>query len=55
MNDIEIIGLYNQRDQNAVGKTEEKYGRYCYTIAWNVLNDTWLDTWNAIPPARPFH
>ncbi len=64
MNDIEIIGLYNQRDQSAVGKTEEKYGRYCYTIAWNVLNDhedsqecindTWLDTWNAIPPARPF-
>ena len=64
MNDIEIIVLYNERNENAIVRTQEKYGRYCYTIAWNVLNDhedssecvndTWLDTWNAIPPARPF-
>lgn len=64
MNDPEIISLYFQRSEQAIAQTDLKYGRYCYTIAWNVLrddgdtqecvNDTWLDTWNAIPPAKPF-
>ena len=64
MNDNEIIRLYWSRDQIAIACTQEKYGHYCYRIAWNILydhedseecvNDTYMETWNAIPPARPF-
>ena len=43
--------------------TAEKYGKYCYFIAYGVLsnaqdaeesvNDTFLEAWNSIPPHRP--
>jgi RNA polymerase sigma-70 factor (ECF subfamily) len=61
--DSEIIGLYWNRDQQAIGETAGKYGGFLWGIAWNILrshgdaeecvNDTYLHTWNAIPPARP--
>ena len=64
MKDHEIVALYFDREEKAIAETDLKYGRYCHAIAWNILynkedteeclNDTWLDTWNAIPPARPF-
>lgn len=63
MNDSQIVELYWQRDERAIPATAEVYGAYCYTIAHNILqspqdseecvNDTWLHTWNAIPPERP--
>ena len=63
MEDQEIIDLYWVRDQRAITETSEKYGVFLRSIAWNVLrshddadecvNDTYLRTWNAIPPARP--
>ena len=63
MEDSQIIELYWQRDQSAIAETSEKYGGFLWNIAWNVLrshgdaeegvNDTYLRTWNAIPPARP--
>jgi len=63
MEDQEIIDLYWERDQRAIAETSEKYGTFLQNIAWNVLhshddadecvNDTYLRTWNAIPPARP--
>ena len=63
MQDHEIIALYNQRDENAIVQTEAKYGTYCMSIAQNILqnlqdseecvNDTWLSTWNSIPPVFP--
>lgn len=63
MNDVEIIELYFVRDEQAIAGTQEKYGKYCYSIAWNILfdredseecvNDTWMRAWNAIPPQRP--
>ena len=63
MDDHSIIQLYFDRDELAVEETARKYGSYCYTIANNILsnredalesvNDTYLDTWNAIPPHRP--
>ena len=63
MEDQEIIELYWERDQRAIAETSEKYGTFLQNIAWNVLhshddaaecvNDTYLRTWNAIPPARP--
>ena len=63
MDDIEIVGLYWQRDEAAIACTDKKYGRYLHTIAYNILsnredsqesvNDTYLAAWNSIPPHRP--
>ncbi len=63
MEDAEIIDLYWARDQRAIDETHGKYGGFLTNIAWNILrshgdaeecvNDTYLRTWNAIPPARP--
>lgn len=63
MKDEEIIGLYWERNQQAIWATEEKYGAYLKRIAYNILfnqqdteecvNDTYLNTWNCIPPQRP--
>lgn len=63
MNDHEIIELYFARDERAIEASNKQYGRYCYTIADHILrnhedseecvNDTWLRSWNAIPPNRP--
>ncbi len=63
MDDRQIIELYNQRDEKAISETSDKYGSYCFAIAYNILsneqdseecvNDTWLRTWNAIPPQKP--
>lgn len=63
MTDDEIVELYWQREEKAIEYTDKKYGRYLYTIAYNIvhnrpdceecLNDTYLGTWNCIPPTRP--
>ena len=63
MNDPEIIELYFKRDEKAIEETDAKYGKLCYRIAYNILNnhedseecvnDTYLGVWNAIPPTRP--
>ncbi len=63
MEDEQILQLYFDRDEEAIPATAEKYGNYCTTIARNILatyedaeecvNDTYLQTWNAIPPHRP--
>lgn len=63
MKDAEIIELYWKRDQRAIRETQNSYQRYCGRIAANLLasfedreeclNDTWLQTWNSIPPQRP--
>ena len=59
----EIIELYRARDEEAIRRTADTLGSYCYTVAYNILgnpedaeecvNDTYLAVWNAIPPARP--
>ncbi len=63
MEDIKIVQLYWNRDQNAIIHTAKKYGKYCTAIAKNILgntedaeecvNDTYMQTWNAIPSNRP--
>lgn len=63
MKDTELIDLYFDRNEQAIVNTQEKYGKYCYSIAFNILydredteeciNDTWLRAWNAIPPQKP--
>ncbi len=63
MEDREIIELYNARSQTAIVRTAEKYGSYCHAIAFHILqnaedaeecvNDTYLRTWETIPPQDP--
>lgn len=63
MEDTAIIELYWNRDERAIEESQKSYGKYCHTIAWNVLysqedadecvNDTWLRAWGTIPPTRP--
>jgi len=61
--DIQIIELFCNRNENALRKTEEKYGKFCLKIANNILrsredseecvNDTWMRAWQSIPPTIP--
>jgi RNA polymerase sigma-70 factor (ECF subfamily) len=63
MDDQKIIELYWSRNEDAIRHTAERYGQYCYAIAYNILsvredseecvNDTYLDAWNSMPPHRP--
>ena len=63
MEDEKIVSLYWDRDERAIGETEEKYDRYLTKIAMNILNnyhdsrervnDTYLAAWNSMPPHRP--
>ena len=63
LTDNEIIGLYQARSETAIAESDAKYGSYCFAVADNILNnredsgecvnDTWLYTWNVIPPKCP--
>ncbi len=63
MDDNKIIQLYWDRDSNAINITTQKYGRYCMSIAQNILknnedteeclNDTYLKAWNSMPQNWP--
>ena len=63
MNDENIIELFFERSEQAIKELDDKYGRVCHSVSYNILNnradaeecvnDAYLGTWNAIPPARP--
>ncbi|MBO5845615.1 MAG: sigma-70 family RNA polymerase sigma factor [Clostridia bacterium] len=63
LSDETIIELYWNREERAIKATDEKYGKYLFTIAYNIvrneldceecLDDTYLGAWNSIPPKRP--
>lgn len=63
MDDELIVQLYWDRSENAISETDKKYGAYCHSIAYSILqskedaeesvNDTYMDAWNSIPPHRP--
>lgn len=63
MDDKEIIELYFARSEQAIKETDSKYGPYCHSIAYRILenhddskecvNDAYLNVWNAIPPKIP--
>lgn len=63
MDDQRIVELYWKRSENAIAETAKKYGKYCFSIAYNVLannedaeesvNDTYMKAWNNLPPQRP--
>ncbi len=63
MDDEGIIRLYWDRDETAITETSKKYGKYCFSIAYSILNDhedseecvndTYTKVWNSIPPKKP--
>lgn len=63
MEDKAIVELFWQRSDRAIAETEQKYGAYCHTIAYNIcqdrrdaeecVNDTWFRAWNRMPDERP--
>lgn len=63
MQDEKIVELYWQRNESAINETQEKYGRYLFKIAYNILsdnedseesvNDTYLAAWDSMPPQKP--
>lgn len=63
MDDNRIIELYFARDERAIEETKLKYSRLLLSIAGGILgdltaaeeceNDTYLRTWDSIPPVRP--
>lgn len=63
MEDSQIVSLYWERNEQALAETAAKYGRYCFSIAYNILssredadesvNDTYMSAWEQIPPHQP--
>ncbi len=63
MEDKKIIDLFFERNEQAIPELDLKYGKICYTLSYNILNnrqdaeecvnDAYLGAWNSIPPARP--
>ena len=61
--DDKLIALFFDRAEDAVERTEQKYGRYIYSIAHNLLNDeedskecvndTLCILWPHLPPDKP--
>ncbi len=61
--DREILDLYFARDERAIEETARSYGRACLRVSMGILgshpdaeecvSDTYLRTWDTIPPARP--
>ncbi|MBR5056957.1 MAG: sigma-70 family RNA polymerase sigma factor [Clostridiales bacterium] len=63
MEDAGIVKLYWERDEKAIEATAEKYGAYCHSVAYQIVNDdedaaecvndTYLKAWDSMPPHRP--
>ena len=63
MTDTEIINLFFERSEQAITELDKKHGNAVARVARNILgnsqdteecvNDTYLGTWNAIPPHKP--
>ncbi len=61
--DQEIMNLYFARDERAIAETDRHYGNVCHQVSMRILdsapdaeecvNDTYLKTWETIPPTRP--
>lgn len=63
MQDERIIELFFERSDEALEAVSQKYGKYCFYIAFRILRDdseaydcvdeTYLSAWHSIPPERP--
>lgn len=63
MTDSQIIELYWARNEEAISQTDAAYGKKLHTLADRIVqnfedaqecvSDTYLKTWQTIPPQRP--
>ncbi len=63
MDDSKIVDLFFERDETAIKKASEKYGKVIRKIAFSIIedeflaqeceNDAYLTAWNLIPPNEP--
>lgn len=63
MEDTKIIELFWRRNEDAIAETDAAYGRRLRALSNKILNnpedaeesvsDTYMKTWEAIPPRRP--
>ena len=63
MDDGKIVDLYLRRNEAAIKETSDKYGRRLQSLAYGIVediqtaeeceNDTYMETWNSIPPHEP--
>ena len=63
MEDKEIISLFFARQEEAISRSRDKFGRLILALAMRILgderdaaeteNDTYLSAWNTIPPKEP--
>ncbi len=63
MEDAKIVQLYLERDETAIRHTAVKYGSRLRSLSFSITsddltseeceNDTYLETWNRIPPNEP--
>ena len=63
MDDTKIIDLYWAKNQDAIHETDIAYGKKLHALAYKILNnredaeesvsDTYMKTWQIIPPQRP--
>lgn len=65
MEDNQIIELFFARNEDAIKHTDDTYGRRLFVLADNILkndqdaeesvSDTYMRTWDTIPPQKPRH
>lgn len=63
MTDEKIVELYLARNEQAIKETRDKYGSRLKNVSYNIVrdegiseeceNDTYLKTWNSVPPSEP--
>lgn len=63
IDDGKIIDLFFERDQQGIRELDNKYGKICHNLSYNIVNsrqdaeecvnDAYLGAWNAIPPVYP--
>ena len=63
IDDEKIIKLFFERSDQGIQELDNKYGKICHNLSYNILNsrqdaeecvnDAYLGAWNAIPPTRP--
>ena len=61
--DVKIIELFFNRSEQAIRELDNKYGKICHNLSYNIVNnrqdaeecvnDAYLGTWNTIPPVKP--
>ncbi len=63
MEDEKIIELFFERSEQGIRELDNKYGKFCHKLSYNIVNDmqdaqecvndAYLGAWNTIPPEHP--